>query len=219
MDKFFGSVDDQTQVLKDVSLEINQGDFVSITGPSGSGKSTLLSILGLVEKPSTGTHLLSGLQVNQLNDSALARARNAHIGFVFQSFNLIDYIDVFENVSLPFRFRREKVSEDEIRLHVYEALDVVDMRDKAGYLPNQLSGGQQQRVAIARAIVCKPNIILADEPTGNLDQKNGRLVMNKLIELNKAGTTICLVTHEPEFASMATKRFTIVDGSITGMEM
>lgn len=215
LQKHYGEDDTRTQILSDVSLRINAGDFVSISGPSGCGKSTLLSILGLLDRPTGGEYSLTGVATNTLSDDDLARVRNRHIGFVFQSFNLIEEMDVFENVALPLRFRPDGTPEPEVRDAVARAIELVGLKEKHASRPSQLSGGQQQRVAIARAIVGKPSIVLADEPTGNLDRKTSDAIMDQLTALNEAGVTICLVTHDPLYAGFAKKRFRIADGRMT----
>ena len=215
LQKYYGEDDTRTQVLSDVSLRINAGDFVSISGPSGCGKSTLLSILGLLDRPTSGDYSLAGVDTNTLSEDDLARVRNRHIGFVFQSFNLIEEMDVFENVALPLRFRPDGTTEAEVRDAVAKAIELVGLAQKTSSRPSQLSGGQQQRVAIARAIVGKPSVVLADEPTGNLDRKTSDAIMQQLVALNEAGVTVCLVTHDPLYAGYARTRFSIADGRLS----
>lgn len=210
--KYYGENETRTQVLSDISLQMREGDFVSISGPSGCGKSTLLSILGLLDRPTSGNYTLAGVSTISLTEDDLARVRNKHIGFVFQAFNLIDELDVFENVALPLRFRGQPLPEQEIRAAVERALERVGLAEKRHARPSQLSGGQQQRVAISRAIVGKPSLVLADEPTGNLDRKTGDNIMEQLVALNQEGVTVCLVTHEPAYANLAKQRFSITDG-------
>ncbi|MCC6552295.1 MAG: ABC transporter ATP-binding protein [Polyangiaceae bacterium] len=202
----------ETHALREVSLEIRKGAYVSISGPSGSGKSTLLSILGLLDAPSSGSCDVAGEPTANLSASRRAMLRNRHIGFIFQSFNLIGDLSVEENVELPLTYR--KMSADERKKRVKDALDRMGMSHRARHMPSQLSGGQQQRVAVARAVAGDAMILLADEPTGNLDSKNGDQVMALLAELNKAGTSICIVTHNPDYARCATEVITMSDGHI-----
>lgn len=210
--KVFYTEDLETHALRGVNLEVYKGDFVSICGPSGCGKSTLLSLLGLLDMPTSGEYIIENNNVSNLSLTEAAFMRNEKIGFVFQSFNLIDELSVFENIALPLRYRREKVSEQEIEKKVMECLNVVDMAHRAKHKPNQLSGGQQQRIAIARALVGSPALLLVDEPTGNLDSKNGDAVMSMLQKLNDTGTTICMVTHDPRYADMAKRKLHLLDG-------
>jgi putative ABC transport system ATP-binding protein len=193
-------------------MEIKNGEYVSIAGPSGCGKSTLLSILGLLDSPTEGSFLLNGRPVQDLNLSERARIRNREIGFIFQSFNLIGDLTVFENVELPLTYRGMKGSERKGRVN--EALEKVGMAHRARHLPSQLSGGQQQRVAVARALVGSPLMLLADEPTGNLDSKNGDAVMELLRELHRGGATICMVTHDQRFSRHADRTIHLFDGRI-----
>ncbi|MFC0119790.1 ABC transporter ATP-binding protein [Pseudoalteromonas xiamenensis] len=204
----------ETHALQGVNLTIEQGEFVSISGPSGCGKSTLLSILGLLDSSSSGHYFIEGEEVSQLDENRRAEFRNQKIGFVFQSFNLIDELTVFENVALVLRYREPAVSETDIGSAVQDALKKVEMSHRQQHKPNQLSGGQQQRVAIARALVGAPTVLLVDEPTGNLDSKNGDAVMMLLRELNMQGTTICMVTHDPRYADFANKQYHLLDGKI-----
>src|SRR6185295_4366929 len=199
--KVFLTDEVETHALSGIHLEIERGEFVSINGPSGCGKSTLLSILGLLDSPSDGNYWLGGKPVADLPLSERARIRNREVGFIFQSFNLIGDLTVFENVELPLTYRGLKSSERRDR--VKAALERVGMAHRAKHLPSQLSGGQQQRVAVARAVVGQPLILLADEPTGNLDSTNGEAVMELLRELHRDGATICMVTHDPRFARHA----------------
>ena len=197
-----------------VSLTIKRGEFVAIMGASGSGKSTFMNMIGCLDIPTSGTLLLDGIDTKTLDSDALAEIRNRKIGFVFQSFNLIDELSVFDNIALPLRYRRNKVSDSDIEEKVIECLQTVDMTHRAQHKPNQLSGGQQQRIAIARALVGSPALLLVDEPTGNLDSKNGDAVMDMLRQLNSAGTTICMVTHDPRYADMATRKLHLLDGKM-----
>ncbi len=210
--KVFLTDEVETHALSGSHLEIQTGEFVSIAGPSGCGKSTLLSILGLLDSPSEGAYSLNGKPVENLNLAERARIRNREIGFIFQSFNLIGDLTVFENVELPLTYRGMRSAER--REMVAAALEKVGMSHRAKHLPSQLSGGQQQRVAVARALVGKPAILLADEPTGNLDSKNGDAVMELLTNLHKEGATICMVTHDPRFARHAERTVHIFDGRI-----
>jgi putative ABC transport system ATP-binding protein len=210
--KVFTTEEVETHALSGVHLEILRGEFVSITGPSGCGKSTLLSILGLLDSPTSGHYWLDGRAVHELAALERARIRNQQIGFIFQSFNLIGDLTVAENVELPLTYR--SMASEERRGRVQQALQYVSMVHRANHLPSQLSGGQQQRVAVARALAGKPLILLADEPTGNLDSANGEAVMDLLRELHRAGTTICMVTHDPRFARFAARSIRLFDGSI-----
>jgi putative ABC transport system ATP-binding protein len=212
--KFFETEDLETHALKSIDLTINAGDYVSISGPSGCGKSTLLAILGLLDMPSTGEYIIEGENVSDLTLDQAAEIRNSKIGFIFQSFNLIDELSVFDNVALPLRYKDKVPSDAEIATRVKACLEMVDMSHRASHKPNQLSGGQQQRIAIARALVADPAILLVDEPTGNLDSKSGNQVMDVLEKLNNSGTTICMVTHDPRYADMAKTQLKLLDGSI-----
>jgi putative ABC transport system ATP-binding protein len=211
--KIFYAEDVETHALADVSLEIRKGDYVSIAGPSGSGKSTLLSILGLLEPPTDGDYLLKGKSVADLSLTDRSRIRNREIGFIFQSFNLIGDLSVSENVELPLTYRNMSNSERQRR--VKDALDRVGMSHRSKHMPNQLSGGQQQRVAVARAVAGEPALLLADEPTGNLDSANGDAVMDLLHELHRDGATVCLVTHSPHYAHYADHVVHLFDGRIS----
>ena len=215
LSKTFTTSDIEVMALSAINLEINRGDYLSISGPSGCGKSTLLSILGLLDSPTMGSYSIEGVDTSSLNMDQQAELRNLHIGFVFQSFNLIDELSVFDNVALPLTYREEALTNDEIKQRVGKALSQVEMEHRQSHKPNQLSGGQQQRVAIARALAGEPSILLVDEPTGNLDSKNGDAVMDILGQLNKAGTTICMVTHDPRYAGHANKQVHLLDGQIT----
>jgi putative ABC transport system ATP-binding protein len=210
--KVFLTDEIETHALSGVNLDISHGDYVSISGPSGCGKSTLLSILGLLDSPTTGSYELRGEPVANLNYADRAIVRNREIGFIFQSFNLIGDLTVWENVELPLTYRG--LTRDERRERVDEALAKVGMTARAKHYPSQLSGGQQQRVAVARALGGRPSILLADEPTGNLDSKNGDAVMKLLADLHAEGATICLVTHDPRYARDAQKTIHLFDGQI-----
>jgi putative ABC transport system ATP-binding protein len=210
--KIFYTDEVETHALAGVQMEIHKGEYVSIAGPSGCGKSTLLSILGLLDSPTEGSYVLDGKPVGKLNLADRARIRNREIGFIFQSFNLIGDLSVSENVELPLTYRGMKAGERKTK--VVEALERVGMAHRAKHLPSQLSGGQQQRVAVARALVGSPLILLADEPTGNLDSRNGEAVMDLLGDLHKSGSTICMVTHDPRFARHAERTVHLFDGRI-----
>lgn len=211
--KVFYTDEVETHALSDIQLTINAGEYLSISGPSGCGKSTLLSILGLLDTVTNGAYQLNGHQVADLNVAERARIRNREVGFIFQSFNLISDLTVEENVALPLTYR-DDFSSKEIKEAVKEALEKVDMAHRANHFPSQLSGGQQQRVAVARAIAGKPSIILADEPTGNLDSKNAESVMSLLDNLHRGGATICMVTHDPRSAKRAQRLVEILDGKV-----
>ena len=210
--KVFRTEEIETIALNGVSFEVNEGEFVAIMGPSGCGKSTLLNILGLLDNPTSGSYRLLDREVAALREKERTSFRKGNIGFVFQSFNLIDELNVFENVELPLIYLRVKASERKRRVN--EILSRMNISHRAEHFPQQLSGGQQQRVAIARAVVTNPKLILADEPTGNLDSKNGAEVMALLTELNKEGTTIVMVTHSRHDASFAHRTVHLFDGSI-----
>jgi putative ABC transport system ATP-binding protein len=210
--KVFLTDEVETHALSGIHLEIKPGEYVSIAGPSGCGKSTLLSILGLLDSPSEGEYTLNSQPVANLNLAQRARIRNKEVGFIFQSFNLIGDLTVFENVELPLTYRGMSAGERKTR--VEESLAKVGMSHRAKHYPSQLSGGQQQRVAVARALGGKPSILLADEPTGNLDSKNGDAVMGLLRELHREGATICMVTHDPRFARHADRQIHLFDGQI-----
>ena len=210
--KKFATDEIETHALSDVNLEIARGDYVSISGPSGCGKSTLLSIIGLLDTPSSGAYALNGSPVADLSVTDRARIRNREIGFIFQSFNLIGDLSVFENVELPLTYRG--ISAAERKERVTKALDDVGMSHRAKHLPSQLSGGQQQRVAVARAISGEPSLLLADEPTGNLDSKSGESVMDLLRGVHELGSTICIVTHDPRYARHAQRHINLFDGRI-----
>ena len=214
--KVFLTDEIETHALSGIHLDIKQGEYVSIAGPSGCGKSTLLSILGLLDSPTAGTYLLNGKPVQGLNLSERARIRNREIGFIFQSFNLIGDLTVYENVELPLTYRGMSIAER--RKRVNSALEKVGMAHRANHLPSQLSGGQQQRVAVARAVAGEPLILLADEPTGNLDSTNGEAVMELLRDLHRAGATICMVTHDARFAKHADRSIHLFDGRVVEEE-
>ena len=210
--KIFYTEEVETHALSNVDLDIHSGEYLAISGPSGCGKSTLLSILGLLDVPSEGRYLLADRPVEQLSFSERARIRNREIGFIFQSFNLIADLTVFENVELPLTYRG--MSSGERKTRVQESLERVEMSHRAKHFPSQLSGGQQQRVAVARALVGQPLMLLADEPTGNLDSKNGEAVMTLLGEIHRDGATICMVTHDTRYAQQAQKEIHLFDGKI-----
>ena len=210
--KVFRTEEIDTWALREVSLEVKNGEFVAIMGPSGCGKTTLLNIMGLLDTPTEGTYMLNGKEVSQLSERERTNIRRGTIGFVFQSFNLIDDLDVYENVELPLLYMGVPAKERKKR--VTEILDRMAMSHRRGHFPCQLSGGQQQRVAVARAVVSNPKIILADEPTGNLDSKNSKEVMDLLLQLHEQGTTIVMVTHSQHNASFADRIINLFDGQI-----
>ncbi len=210
--KVFVTDEVETHALASVQLEIRKGEYLSIAGPSGCGKSTLLAILGLLDTPTDGLYSLNGKPVTGLKLSERARIRNREIGFIFQAFNLIGDLTVYENVELPLTYRG--MGSSERRRRVEESLDRVQMSHRKKHYPSQLSGGQQQRVAVARALGGEPSILLADEPTGNLDSVNGEAVMGLLKELHRAGSTICMVTHDPRYADHADRTVHLFDGKI-----
>ncbi|WP_075559804.1 ABC transporter ATP-binding protein [Parabacteroides timonensis] len=212
----FTTEDVQTKALNEVSLEIKQGEFVAIMGPSGCGKSTLLNILGTLDSPTSGKYYFNDKEIDKMGESQLTSFRKGNIGFVFQNFNLIDELSVFENVELPLVYLNGKKSERKKK--VMEVLERMNIAHRAGHFPQQLSGGQQQRVAIARAVVTDCNLILADEPTGNLDSTNGVEVMELLSELNRQGTTIVIVTHSQRDAKYAHRVIHLLDGKIVSEE-
>jgi putative ABC transport system ATP-binding protein len=210
--KVFMTDEVETHALAGIHMEIKKGEYVSISGPSGCGKSTLLAILGLLDSPTDGTFLLNDRPVQNLKLSERARIRNREIGFIFQAFNLIGDLTVYENVELPLTYRGMGGAERKKRVH--EALERVGMSHRVKHYPSQLSGGQQQRVAVARALAGDPSILLADEPTGNLDSANGEAVMELLTELHRSGATICMVTHDPRYARFAERAIRLFDGRI-----
>jgi putative ABC transport system ATP-binding protein len=210
--KVFVTDEVETHALSGIHLDIQKGEYISIAGPSGCGKSTLLAILGLLDSPSEGTYTLNSHPVQGLKLSERARIRNREIGFIFQAFNLIGDLTVYENVELPLTYRGMPSSERKKRVH--EALERVGMGHRVKHYPSQLSGGQQQRVAVARALGGDPSILLADEPTGNLDSANGEQVMDLLRELHRAGSTICIVTHDPRYARYADRSIHLFDGRV-----
>ena len=212
LQKIFRTEDVETWALHDVTLEIKEGEFVAIMGPSGCGKSTLLNILGLLDNPSNGTYELNGVEVSKYSEAERTNLRKGVIGFVFQSFNLIDELNVYENIELPLLYMG--VPKEERKRRVEEAMKRMDISHRVKHFPQQLSGGQQQRVAIACAVVANPKIILADEPTGNLDSKNGKEVMDLLTQLNKEGTTVVMVTHSQHDAGYATRTINLFDGQV-----
>ncbi|WP_421918312.1 ABC transporter ATP-binding protein [Marinifilum sp.] len=215
--KIFRTDEVETTALNNVNLEIKEGEFVAIMGPSGCGKSTLLNIIGLLDNPSEGELHFTGYQVEKYSERQRTNLRKENIGFVFQSFNLIDELTVFENVELPLLYM--KVSGSERKRRVNEALERMNIAHRAKHFPQQLSGGQQQRVAIARAVISNPKLILADEPTGNLDSANGEEVMNLLTQLNEEGTTIVMVTHSPSDADRSHRIIQLFDGHIVTENM
>ena len=214
--KVFLTDEVETHALADIHMHVNEGEYVAIAGPSGCGKTTLLSILGLLDTPSDGKYYLAGEQVASLSAADRARVRNRQIGFIFQAFNLIGDLTVYENVELPLTYRGMDGAERKRR--VSDALERVGMAPRMRHYPSQLSGGQQQRVAVARAVAGEPAILLADEPTGNLDSTNGEAVMNLLKELHSAGATICMVTHDPRYAAHAERSIHLFDGRVVEEE-
>jgi putative ABC transport system ATP-binding protein len=210
--KVFVTDEVETHALAGIHLNLKKGEYLSIAGPSGCGKSTLLAILGLLDSPTDGTYVLNGKPVQNLKLSERARIRNREIGFIFQAFNLIGDLNVYENVELPLTYRGMPSAERKKRVH--DALERVGMSHRIKHYPSQLSGGQQQRVAVARALAGDPSILLADEPTGNLDSTNGEAVMDLLRELHRGGATICMVTHDPRYARYADRTIRLFDGRI-----
>ncbi|HZF27123.1 MAG TPA: ABC transporter ATP-binding protein [Steroidobacteraceae bacterium] len=215
--KVFHTEEVETHALSGIQLEVRAGEFLAISGPSGCGKSTLLAILGLLDSPSEGEYALSGTPVGRLGAEQRARIRNREIGFIFQAFNLIGDLSVYENVELPLTYR-DNLERAERRDAVLAALECVGMSHRLNHYPSQLSGGQQQRVAVARALVGRPSILLADEPTGNLDSRNGDAVMELLARLHAGGSTVCMVTHDPRYANFAERRVSLFDGRIVDEE-
>jgi putative ABC transport system ATP-binding protein len=212
IEKIYQAGDIETLAINNLSLKINKGDFLSIMGPSGCGKSTLLNILGLLDDTDNGKFYFNGVEISEQSESAKSAIRKNNIGFVFQNFNLIDELSVFENVELPLIYSGYNASERKIKVN--EVLDKVQMGHRRNHYPQQLSGGQQQRVAIARAIVSNPKLLLVDEPTGNLDSKNGKEVMNLIADLNEAGTTVLMVTHSEHDAHFAHRIVRMLDGKV-----
>ena len=212
LEKIFRTEEVETLALNKVSIEVKEGEFVAIMGPSGCGKSTLLNILGLLDNPTSGEYYLNGIEVSRYTEAQRTKLRKGIIGFVFQSFNLIDELNVYENIELPLLYMG--VSAAERKKKVQEAMERMAIVHREKHFPQQLSGGQQQRVAIARAVVANPKLILADEPTGNLDSKNGQEVMNLLSELDKEGTTIVMVTHSQHDAGFASRTINLFDGQV-----
>ena len=212
LQKHFRTEEVETRALRGVNIEVSEGEFVAIMGPSGCGKSTLLNVLGLLDNPTSGTYHLQGTDVSALSEDDRTRLRRGVIGFVFQSFNLIDELNVRENIELPLLYMGVPASERGPRIN--EVMERMGISHRSHHYPNQLSGGQQQRVAIARAVVTRPRLILADEPTGNLDSTNGREVMALLRQLNEGGTTIVMVTHSMRDASYATRTINLFDGEV-----
>jgi putative ABC transport system ATP-binding protein len=210
--KVFYTDEVETHALSGIQLEIRKGEYVSIAGPSGSGKSTLLALIGLLDSPTDGSYILNSNSVANLTMSDRSRIRNREIGFIFQSFNLIGDLNVYENVELPLTYRGMSAAERKERVH--KALERVGMNHRTKHYPSQLSGGQQQRVAVARALAGNPSILLADEPTGNLDSRNAEAVMDLLRDLHREGATICMVTHDPRFASHAERQIHLFDGRV-----
>ena len=215
--KVFVTDELETHALEDIQLEIGKGEYVAISGPSGCGKSTLLAILGLLDTPTQGDYVLNGKAASGLNTAERARIRNREIGFIFQAFNLIGELTVYENVELPLTYR--DMNSADRKKAVHEALERVGMSNRTKHYPSQLSGGQQQRVAVARALAGSPSVLLADEPTGNLDSHNGKQVMDLLSELHRNGATICMVTHDPNYASLADRTVHMFDGRIVSERM
>jgi len=215
--KVFYTEEIETHALSGIHLSVNKGEYVAMSGPSGCGKSTLLSIIGLLDTPSSGRYTLNGRTVENLDFGERSRIRNQEIGFIFQSFNLIGDLTVYENVELPLTYR-QKMPAAQRKARVMESLERVGMAHRVRHYPSQLSGGQQQRVAVARALSGKPSILLADEPTGNLDSRNGEAVMGLLQELHREGATICMVTHDPRFARHAQREVHLFDGKVVAEE-
>jgi putative ABC transport system ATP-binding protein len=206
----------ETHALRDFNLKVEEGEFVAVTGPSGSGKTTFLNIAGLLESFDSGTYRLDGQSVNELGDDERSRIRNQKIGFIFQSFNLIPDLDVFDNVDVPLRYRGFNGAERKRR--ITQALELVGLASRMKHIPAQLSGGQQQRVAIARALAGEPRFLLADEPTGNLDSLMARQVLDLIEEINRGGTTVIMVTHDPELARRAHRNVHVMDGKVTDLQ-
>jgi putative ABC transport system ATP-binding protein len=214
--KAYRTDDIETTALNEVSFEIQQGEFVAVMGPSGCGKSTLLNVLGMLDNPNGGSYQFNGTEISHLNERQRSQIRKENIGFVFQNFNLIDELSVYENVELPLIYNN--ISKKERRERVEEIIQRIGIAHRSKHFPQQLSGGQQQRVAVARALVNKPDLILADEPTGNLDSANGNEVMELLCELNEQGTTIIMVTHSTHDASYSNRRINLLDGQVLSIQ-
>lgn len=210
--KVFKTDDMESTILNNLNLNVKEGEFVSIMGPSGCGKSTLLNIIGLLDSPTLGSYKLNEAEVVGLKEGARVAKRKGLIGFIFQSFNLIDELTVYENIELPLIYM--KVSKKERKARVEKIMERFGITNRKKHFPQQLSGGQQQRVAVARAIISNPKLILADEPTGNLDSKRGKVVMSHLIQLHKAGATVIMVTHSPKFAEYADRKIRLFDGKV-----
>jgi len=220
LSKLFTRGEEEIWALKDITLCINSGEFVAITGPSGSGKSTLLYVLGLLDKPSSGSYHFDNQEVSKLNDTELSQIRNQKMGFIFQSFHLLGSVDAVRNVSMPLVYSQnygQPLTQASIKQSAEQALELVGLADRRFHLPNQLSGGQRQRVAIARALVNNPEVIFADEPTGNLDSKTASEIIALLRELNSQGRTIILVTHDPELAKSSPRLISVKDGLLGGV--
>ncbi|WP_371186167.1 ABC transporter ATP-binding protein [Thalassotalea maritima] len=217
INKVFKTDEVQTHALRDFHLQVQEGDFISVTGPSGSGKTTFLNIAGLLETFSSGQYQLDGIDVGALNDNQRSQFRNEKIGFIFQSFNLIPDLNLFDNVDVPLRYQKMTAKQRKERIEHY--LDMVGLANRKKHLPSQLSGGQQQRVAIARALATHPRFLLADEPTGNLDTQMAQGVMELLEEINQQGTTIIMVTHDNELANRAKRKIQIKDGRVSELDM
>ena len=215
--KVFQTADIQTHALRDFNLTVNEGDFVSVTGPSGSGKTTFLNIAGLLETYTSGEFTLDGEDIGKLNDNGRSRMRNHKIGFIFQSFNLIPDLNLFDNVDVPLRYRGFDAKERKRRIE--ENLERVGLASRMKHLPSQLSGGQQQRVAIARALATDPRFLLADEPTGNLDSEMAQSVMTLLEDINKQGTTIIMVTHDAQLAQRSPRTIQVMDGRVSELDL
>ena len=207
----------ETHALRDFNLRVAEGEFVAVTGPSGSGKTTFLNVAGLLESFDSGSYRLDGRNIGELDDDARSRTRNEKIGFIFQSFNLIPDLDVFDNIDVPLRYRGIKAGER--RQRIERVLETVGLVSRARHLPAQLSGGQQQRVAIARALAGEPRFLLADEPTGNLDSLMARQIMDLLEQINARGTTVIMVTHDPELANRAHRNVHVMDGQVTDFQV
>ncbi len=217
--KVFSTEDMETYALNNINLHVDKGDFVSIMGPSGCGKSTLLNIIGHLDSPTKGKIMIEGVETSGLKDKELARLRNEKFGFIFQSFHLINSLNIIQNVELPLLYSNNKISDKEIRERAMAAIERVGLAHRVNHLPSQLSGGQCQRAAIARAIVASPHILLADEPTGNLDSRMGREIMELLLGLNAEGTTVVMVTHDAALADEAKSKVLMNDGEIVSSLM